>query len=175
MSIYSVTFLSEAEALKLTPQPNAALISITEPNREAELPLSQNWGALLRIRFSDAEYDQETYRLLAERGQLFDPLLKGFPVKAHSLEIHRFLHHIAENSDIQAIIVHCKAGQRRSAAVAKFAAEQFGVDFDHDYAGYNRTVYALLQDPDCLEPALQTAARHERWWRRLCARFKISL
>lgn len=161
--------MSEAAALRCTPSPNCALISITEPNRTAELINPHAWGALLRIRFADAEYDLDTFRLLAERGQHFDPAKKGFPVKDHANQIRDFLTSLAANPELVEIIVHCKAGQRRSAAVAKYAAECFSLEFDHGYAGYNRTVYALLKSPAALDVP---NARVVTWLDRIVALFR---
>ena len=45
----------ESAALMLTPRQGAAMVSITEPGREAALPRPEVWGELLRVQFADAE------------------------------------------------------------------------------------------------------------------------
>ena len=64
----------------------------------------------------------------------------------------------------------CHAGQRRSAAVAKFASEALEAQgFDHGYKGYNKTVYALLKNPATFEPITQVRAPNG-WLKRLLRR-----
>jgi predicted protein tyrosine phosphatase len=146
-----VRYVSEASALLLTPCANGALVSITEPGREAPLPSPDAWGALLRIQFADAEYDNGTIARLQARGKMFDAESKGFPCGRSARALHVFLDDVAGRPGIDELTVHCHAGKRRSAAVAKFASERFSADFDHGYADYNKTVYALLQDPQLYE------------------------
>lgn len=141
-----VRYVSEAVALTLVPHQSVAVVSITEPGRTADLP--SGYGAVLRVQFADAEYDEGTISRLWARGRPFDANAKGFPSKRTSEAIRGFLESIwAKEECFAELIVHCHAGQRRSAAVAKFASEQFGAQFDHGYTGYNKTVYALLVDP----------------------------
>jgi len=45
----------------------------------------------------------------------------------------------------EGILVHCKAGISRSAAVAKWIAERHKLDFPADYSLFNQHVYATLQ------------------------------
>ena len=132
--------MSEADALRLVPSQDAALISITEPRRVAELPSPQDWGALLRIQFSDAEYDAAMIARLRARGIAFNADAKGFPSQRSAEALRAFIAGLAARPEIAELIVHCHAGQRRSASVAKYAAEFFGSEFDHGYTGYNRTV-----------------------------------
>ena len=158
-----VAYMSEADAVRLVPKPNAALISITEPRRVAELPSPQAWGALLRIQFSDAEYDAAMIARLRARGIAFDADAKGFPSQRSAELVRTFITGLAARPEITELLVHCHAGQRRSASVAKYAAELFGAEFDHGYTGYNRTVYALLNTP----ALFAKPASRMRWLLRL--------
>jgi len=148
MAIRSVRYLSEAAALMLNPQPCAAMISITDPGHEAPLPQPEGWGALLRIVFMDAEYDEDMLGRLAARRVAFQAEAKSFPSRRNANALCAFLDGLASSPQITELYVHCHAGQRRSAAVAKYASELFGAEFDHGYAGYNKTVYRLLTDQD---------------------------
>jgi len=160
-----VAYVSEADALRLVPSQNAALISITEPRREADLPSPQDWGALLRIQFSDAEYDAAMIARLRARGIAFNAEAKGFPSQRSAEALRTFIDGLAVRPAINELIVHCHAGRRRSAAVAKFASERFNAEFDHSYSEYNRIVYALLNEPAMFaEPA--------GWLSRLLQRFR---
>lgn len=140
-------YLSEAAALELVPSASCALISITEPKRDAPLADPGGWGALLRVRFADAEYDEQMLEALTLRRKAFSADGKGFPSECTSRAVVAFLMVLRGRSEIDTLYVHCHAGQRRSAAVAKFAARMFGVPFDHGYDCYNKTVYGLLQEP----------------------------
>lgn len=142
-----VSYVSESAAMLLTPRQCAAMVSITEPGREAPLPWPEVWGALLRVEFADAEYDEHMLARMEARGKAFDAESKGFPCRRDAEVIRAFLTRLAGDPRITELVVHCHAGQRRSAAVAKFASEMFGASFDHRYEGYNRTVYALLKNP----------------------------
>jgi predicted protein tyrosine phosphatase len=146
--IEQVTFLSEPAALLLEPSTDAALISITEPNREARLQNHERWGDLLRVRFVDAEYDAEMLARLHAAGDTFDPVAKGFPSAGPSWEIRQFLDRLKSHPEIVHLFVHCKAGKRRSAAVAKYASELYGLENDQEWGDYNQTVYALLCNPE---------------------------
>jgi predicted protein tyrosine phosphatase len=149
--IKRVSYLSEASAKLLVPDQSVAMVSITERSREASLSGVEGWGALLRVHFSDAEYDEQMLARLKARGKVFDVEAKGFPSRRSSETIRAFLVRISDDPTITELVVHCHAGQRRSAAVAKFASEMYGASFDHSYSGYNRTVYALLRTPALYE------------------------
>ncbi len=142
-----VTYVSEAAAVEMPANPATAMLSITAPGSQAEL--ADGWGALLCIQFSDAEYDNATIQNFRSKGKRFDPTAKGFPDRRCAERMREFLDGLVDRPDIEELVVHCHAGQRRSAAVARYAAERFGADFDMTYDGYNRTVYALMRDPKC--------------------------
>lgn len=42
------------------------------------------------------------------------------------------------------VMVHCKAGISRSAAIAKWIALHYYLPFEHNYSQYNRHVFDLL-------------------------------
>lgn len=153
VAIERIRYLSEAACLAETPRPFSAVVSITEPDRDSPLP--SGWGAVLHVQFLDAEFDEALLRRLHSRGT--PPKLDaiGMPCRERCAPILTFLDALEARPEITELLVHCHAGQRRSAAVAKFAAERFSVPFDHDYAGFNTTVYALLQAPDRFDGAQQ--------------------
>ena len=64
-----VSYVSESAAMLLTPRQCAAMVSITEPGREAPLPWPEVWGALLRVQFADAEYDEQMLARMEARGK----------------------------------------------------------------------------------------------------------
>jgi predicted protein tyrosine phosphatase len=161
MSAIRVCFMSEAAAIALLPSPTAAMISITEPGRTAPLPAPNSWGALLRVEFVDAEYDEPMIRRLRARSIRFDPDSKGFPCARTSHAIRCFLGGLRDHPEITDLMVHCHAGQRRSAAVAQFAAVALDGAMAQQPAQMNRTVYLLLTDPDRF--AAEAAPGAHRW------------
>jgi len=68
----------------------------------------------------------------------------------HALEIVNFVQAIAPN--VEGIMVHCKAGISRSAAVAKWIAEIYQLPFNHAYDYYNKHVYKMLSEASKKKP-----------------------
>lgn len=162
-----IRYVSEAVALTLAPDGRAALISITEPGRQAPLPSPHLWGALLRIQFADAEYDADMLNRLAARGKPLNPEAKGFPCRSNAEAIREFLGQLKGRQGVEELVVHCHAGKRRSGAVAKFASEFYGIENSDTFEDHNRTVYALLNQPSIFE-----GADHSSWFSRLVRRLR---
>ncbi len=146
-----IVYMSEADALNEIPAVDRAMISITEPGRSC--PIGAGWGALLHVRFCDAEYDQEMIDRFAYRNKRFIPEEKGFPAASTVTPIIQFIKGL--DAGISELIVHCHAGQRRSAAVALYASEEIACSqFSRAKAAretMNVTVYNLLKDPSSLK------------------------
>lgn len=162
--------MSEAACLAETPRATAAVISITEPGRIAPLPAPGHWGALLRVQFMDAELNKSMLERSAVRGVHRDLDAMGFPCRARCTPIVDFLDRIAADAALLELVVHCHAGQRRSAAVAKFACERFGLPSQVG-EGFNHTVYALLQDPSHLDVEQRNHPENS-WLTRLSLRLR---
>lgn len=139
------------------------MISITNPGETA--PLREGWGALLRVQFADACYDDSNIR---SWGRMWGLSSKGFVNKHHALLIRTFL--VDLPNGIERLHVHCGAGVSRSAAVAKYAARHFDAPFDEVYNRYNETVYALLLDPQVFDSILAETQPKKSWWARLTAK-----
>ena len=166
--IRHIIYLSEAAFLAEHPRASAAVISITEPSRLAPVP--EGWGAVLRVQFMDAEFDTAMLERLAARGRALQLNAKGYPCRTRCAPILAFLDQLADDASITELVVHCHAGQRRSASVAKFAAERFGIRGVGEH-GFNRTVYALLQDPSCFDH-LDSNTRRPRLINRIARLFR---
>lgn len=147
MTVRSVTFISEAAAIRLKPSQVTALISITNPGDTA--PLRDGWEVLLRIAMADASYDEKT---IESYGRMWGLSSHGFPTKAHALSIRAFLDQLPPH--IESLIVHCGAGVSRSGAVAKYAAARFGTFFPSEYDRFNEALYRLLENPEVFDSAL---------------------
>lgn len=130
----SVDFLSEKEMQRTISSPLYGVISITDPGRTAALP--KWWGSVLRLQFDDIE-EVGSFRPYGGRGS-YD----AFTVE-DAQKIKAWLK--ANENKLAGIYVHCWGGISRSAAVAKYIAEEYGIPFDHSYDKYNTLVYDTLR------------------------------
>ena len=112
----------------------AALISITDPGAP-QASLHAAWSAVLRVAFDDA--DALTFADDGATSREFSA--------DDAAEIAAFV--ATASRRCQRIVVHCRHGVSRSAAVAKAIAESAGLPFPPGYSRYNRFVYAALRRP----------------------------
>lgn len=130
----SVEFISRIKAEARTPQSNVAVISIIELGDDPA-ELKDGWHAIYRARFDDLNP--------VKREPFEPPHDHEDPVDdARAKSIVEFVDGIA--SEVDSIVVHCRAGISRSAAVAKWIATAYGLDFDEDYTAHNEFVYNML-------------------------------
>lgn len=130
--ISSVSFVNQATAESMVPTADWAMISITGYNPcdvDNEALLHPDWAEVLRLEFDDVSI----------RG---DHLHGITPHQAR--QVIEFLNAVQDM--VEKIVVHCLAGVSRSAGVAKFIAERYGLDFDDGYGLYNRLVYETLKE-----------------------------
>ena len=95
----------------------------TEPAK-----LRDGWRDVLRQEFHDIDQPQEPY-------DLFTP--------DQAREIAQFVQN-AHTSGAKGILVHCRAGISRSAAVAKWIAGRYDLPFPEGYSLYNKLVFRVL-------------------------------
>lgn len=126
-----VIFVSKTAAENAGGWPDWAVISITE---DYKAELQDGWFAICRQSFHDVDPDI---------GCMVPHVLM---TTNNALSIVEFVHRVAPNVD--GILVHCKAGISRSAAVAKWIAERFDLPLEHRYESYNRHVYRMLKEAD---------------------------
>ena len=126
-----VIFVSKTAAENAGGWGDWAVISITEENK-AEL--QEGWFGICRLQFHDVDPTKgcEVPHVLMDA--------------KHAMKIVMFVNKTAPN--IEGILVHCKAGISRSAAVAKWIAEKYNLPFEHRYESYNKHVYKLLKEAD---------------------------
>ena len=135
-----VRFISRRVAATLRPQRGAVVISIHDRS-EPPLELQPGWSDVLLQRFHDT-----------------DGRLMGLEVfsDAQARDVLAFAarHRGAE------LIVHCQQGHSRSAAIALFLSEKYGVPCYQElkpvtratWTRYNRLVYERLKLVDALVP-----------------------
>lgn len=114
----------------LPPSPARVVVSITDPDTPPAL-LGEGFRDVLRVGFWDVSAPFEL------AGEWLAPITPG-----QARTIVRFLDGWARSEDRLELICHCEAGVSRSAAVARFAAERYGLDLPHpaDYPFANAAV-----------------------------------
>lgn len=139
-TITKVEFCGREQAEDTPGRPDTAVISITDPGGTAKL--QDGWGAVLRVAFMDYDLDSMVSPWL--RGQAEKSGLA--PTALHAVQIVNFVWHPPRPS-ITKLLVHCEAGVSRSAAVALWAWEQFGLVIrPADVHRHNRYLYRLLNE-----------------------------
>lgn len=112
------------------------LISVTSPNTRGSKPavLHPCWRDVLRLEFHDIDPNTRSRRKQKD--------LCFFTVD-HAQRIIKFLEQHADAPETE-IWVHCEAGISRSAAIAKFAAQVYSLEFPEAYSLYNRHIFSTL-------------------------------
>jgi predicted protein tyrosine phosphatase len=122
----TVMFTNQNTAENNFGQINWAVISITDFD---DARIKQGWYSILRSKFRDVDMQHEEH----EREMM---------TLEQATEIVDYVYAIAPH--VEGMLVHCKGGVSRSAAVSKWIAEAFGLKFNHEYSLYNRHVYDQL-------------------------------
>lgn len=142
------TFISKriAEQVGFNDKSNqSVLISINSPvevtpgSTEPRI-IEAAWSKILRLRFHDTDaagrsIDPRVSEVV-DNGQLI------LFTEDQAVEILKFLR--AHQDDHTHAIVHCEGGISRSAAVSKFIAQVYGLEFPEGYSLYNRHVFSTL-------------------------------
>lgn len=134
-----VKFRSRKAAETAQPDPAVAVVSITNPDGRADL--KEGWRAVLRVEFHDIDPEKiENAFLRADLLRVYIPMQEQ-----QAAEIIRFVDQQVQ-AGCSGFLVHCEAGVSRSAAVAKWIVDYYGlVSIDAITKLHNRHVYRLLQ------------------------------
>src|SRR3990172_9945429 len=129
-----MVFTSQVQAEKLgDADPEWALISITSPNGAPKLG---HWDHLLRLEFDDI--DPKILPIGSNK-----PNIERTSFSAdQAISILLFL--LGLPVEVKFLVVHCWAGQSRSAGVIMALKELFGWECDQLAPNYNRHVYTTL-------------------------------
>ena len=132
MSLNKVMFVGRYSAETCGPWSDFALISIGEPAAsEGDPHIQEGWNDVLRLSFHDilpsTSNTDGAYTLMQDED---------------AKVIVDFVHHVAPHVD--GIIVHCKAGISRSAAVAKWICGEYKIPFNATYSKYNEFIYRMM-------------------------------
>lgn len=142
------TFISKrvAEQVGFNDQSlKSVLISLNSPPEITQGSSHPNlieaaWSKILRLQFHDADVSGRSIdsriSAIVESNQLV------LFTEEQAVEILKFLR---EHQDSHThVIVHCEGGISRSAAVSKFIAQIYNLEFPEGYSLYNRHVYSTL-------------------------------
>lgn len=125
-------FVGRYSAETCGPWSDFALISIGESDtNEGYANIQEGWHDVLRLSFHDilpSTPDPDG----------INTLMQDKDAKA----IVDFVRNVAPNVD--GIIVHCKAGISRSAAVAKWICGEYNIRFDESYSKYNQFIFLMI-------------------------------
>lgn len=132
--IRSVDFISRLKAESLPARNDLAVISITEPEADPAV-LACDEDRILRLVFHDVDPGCETETCWT----LFDP--------AHGEQVLGFVRRVHADPQEFDLVIHCRAGISRSAALALFAAADTGCDFPRQpFAGLaNKHMLTILE------------------------------
>lgn len=129
-----INTLSSTSILVSLNSPQGTVGSFTPNLNEAA------WSKIMRLEFHDADanYHSIDNRIaeLAATNQI------SLFTEQQAIEILGFLKEHQDTHDNA--IVHCEGGISRSAAVSKFIAQIYKLDFNDSYSLYNRLVYSTL-------------------------------
>ena len=122
---------------------STVLISINSPIDTPDYratKLDENaWSKILRLEFHDA--DQSGYSI-DHRVGLLEHNQRLLFNDAHAEQVLKFLR--STQLDHELVVVNCEGGISRSAAVAKFIAMIYRLEFPEGYMLYNRHVFSTL-------------------------------
>lgn len=139
----NVYWMSRVDAMKIQPKSTEALISVSNPDNPAQVNSSWAPSKLLRIGCHDADEDKR-HSLGDINHQGIGSIIINCKLfnEQDAREIIKF---VRDNKNkVETIYVHCDAGISRSAAIAKFIAGIYNLEFPDHYMLYNKLIYTTL-------------------------------
>lgn len=131
-SLRRVIFVSQARAEAMRPRSDAALVSVTDV-RAPKAILAAGWARVLRLCFDDV--DPVDYPV--------DPEEQVIPMSdEQALSLAEFL--ADASASCRLLVVHCRYGMSRSAAIAKAICERHQLYFPSGYSNQNDYVYRAV-------------------------------
>lgn len=131
--VNSVSWHARRDAVVIDPSDCRAMISVSEPGSPA--PLKEGWKKILRLEFHDIQEVTDDDEL---RYTIFTTEMASKTID--------FIDSIQDS--VSHIYVHCYLGVSRSAAIARFIADRYGLPFNREYNLYNKFVNRLLATED---------------------------
>jgi predicted protein tyrosine phosphatase len=124
-------------------------ISILSPGRRVDLKMWRK-SRVLSLRFDDIEDSlhldgKKNEKLIEPHDSISLNNAKLFNTNM-AKKVVKFVENIEKSRRKHNLIIHCEAGRSRSAAIAKYVSERYGLPFPADYDYHNLLVYNLLID-----------------------------
>lgn len=131
MTVSHLQFCSRIDAEAMSPRSDWAVISLNEPNAfDGMARMVNGWHSVLKLSFDDTMpsrlYEENVVHMTETDAQQIVQFVRNLP------------------SEVNGVLVHCRAGVSRSAAVAKWIAGEYRIPFDRSYDKFNTYVYKLL-------------------------------
>jgi len=131
----SISFMSLAAVKELTPDVSTAVISIRDASSLRHMPPFDGFWRVLPVYMLDVAEDHWGYEpgawpdepSVAQHAEYCESLDDFAPSLTHAKAIAAFLAEVDAAAAALQVVVHCSAGSSRSAAVASWAAEKFGI------------------------------------------------
>ena len=127
-----VIFVGRHSAEMCAPWSDWAVISLNEPDScDGPAKIADGWHSVLRLSFHD----------VTPKSDGMDALIR-YADADDAKQIVEFVRRVAP--EVSGIMVHCRAGISRSAAVVKWISGQYRIPFSWRYDKFNEHVYQLL-------------------------------
>ena len=123
ISINQIVYTSHGKAMKIIPEKNSGIISISDKGDE-DAHLNNRWNYRLDMYFNDNDYDFNEF---------------------HARQMINWLEKI--EGKVEKLWVHCNQGISRSPAVGLWLSERYHVPFKPNHS-YNRHVHNTLKKFD---------------------------
>ncbi len=131
----SISFMSLAAVKELAPDASTAVISIRDASSSRDMPPFDGFWRVLPVYMLDVAEDHWGFQpgawpdepTVAQHAEYCESPDDLAPSLAHARTIANFLAEVHADAAALELVVHCSAGSSRSAAVASWAAEKFGV------------------------------------------------
>jgi predicted protein tyrosine phosphatase len=131
----SVSFMSLAAFMEIPSRPDLAVISIRDYSLSRKLPSFEGYRFVLPVHMLDVA--EEHLRLppgtwpdeptASQHLQYCEAPDDYAPSLSHARAIQKFLVELHADASAFDVVVHCSQGVSRSAAVASWAADRFGI------------------------------------------------
>lgn len=130
-----VSFMSLLRLQALAASPHAVVISITDSSTHAVRPALNGYRDALRLEFLDIAEEHVNAAIgswpleptPSEHERLSEHRGERLPALSDALAVRKFLDTYHAAAELVEVLVHCYAGASRSAAIAVWAGEHYGI------------------------------------------------
>lgn len=150
MSNNRVIYMSKEDVEAFSPPPGSALFSISDNQFERAEVDESKWDSVFFHYFIDGGYDEQ---LIEYSGKKFREDYQSYFMPETGEKIRKELDSVVGKCSL--IVVNCKYGRSRSAALAKYISDVYGYSREQDAEEANQTVYRMLHQDGVLMGAIR--------------------